>query len=63
MNGYVTEYTPGTDHAGISTQVQFLSRLLWKNKSGKKNKKLDTTMAVKHSSPKYGNGKKGTVSI
>jgi valyl-tRNA synthetase len=21
MNGYITEFTPGTDHAGIATQV------------------------------------------
>jgi hypothetical protein len=23
MNGFITEYTPGTDHAGIATQVNF----------------------------------------
>ena len=30
MNGYVTDYVPGTDHAGIATQT-VVEKQIWKN--------------------------------
>ncbi len=39
MNGYITDYVPGTDHAGIATQVFYLRKTVVEKQLWKTEKK------------------------
>jgi len=36
MNGFITEFVPGTDHAGIATQT-VVEKMIWKNEKKTRN--------------------------
>ena len=61
MNGYITDYVPGTDHAVIENKVFYLKRLWLKNNFGKLKKKLDMIMEENNFQKKFGIGKKGII--